>query len=567
MANGAGRLFDVMKKTGEASKGVSSKLVSLKVKSKEPLIFQIDDRLEITEEFCYFSNSADKELLNIGDIVVAVALNNGQSYYIQHNLDGLLTTVAELNFLQGATDNIQNQIDKIKTSGVATGDTLPIGSVVEFTGDQVPENWEKVEYNELIVKDVEPTTGQEVWLQKTKNLFNKKNVYNLFMAADSTSEKLENNLFCLTTGWIPCSANTYYTISGGNNRKRWQTKNKNGVITFVASSSETILTNNEACYMRCYFYLGEAEVPISSCPDVQIEEGNTATEFTPYVENKILTKNNNGKYEHFMEEDVIISPTEPVINRRKIWIKKGKNLLNIASGFSQAWYDLNNGPTYSVSNALFNYIEVNPNTIYTLSTNAVVRSLAFVFFDINKNALSIKEVLDTSRNTVTTPSNCYYVRFWVNNQEGTTITSSIISSLQIQFEQNSLRTSYEEYKDKAIYVKNNNDVYERIYSSDTIDDLISHTNYIVGSTGLAGFKGLIGYSTNLDTTPYMITISSVNPTGYPSGLGGNSCIVITSNSNNSYRGQLAFGFGADKIAMRRCFGSTTWTAWKYVSLS
>ena len=89
-----------------------------------------------------------------------------------------------------------------------------------------------------------------------------------------------------------------------------------------------------------------------------------------------------------------------------------------------------------------------------------------------------------------------------------------------------------------------------------------------GTTGEKnGFGGLFGYSDDLNNTPFVITISNVDPKGYPSGLGGNSCLVITSNSNNSYRGQLAFGFGGDKLAIRRCNGSTTWTDWKYLSFS
>lgn len=32
----------------------------------------------------------------------------------------------------------------------ATGDTLPVGTVVEFEGDTVPSNWEKVEENNIV---------------------------------------------------------------------------------------------------------------------------------------------------------------------------------------------------------------------------------------------------------------------------------------------------------------------------------------------------------------------------------------------------------------------------------
>ena len=54
---------------------------------------------------------------------------------------------------------------------------------------------------------------------------------------------------------------------------------------------------------------------------------------------------------------------------------------------------------------------------------------------------------------------------------------------------------------------------------------------------------------------------------FPSGLGGNSCMVLVQTDNIQYNAQLAFGFGSDKIAIRRRNGSTTWTAWKYIALS
>lgn len=82
-----------------------------------------------------------------------------------------------------------------------------------------------------------------------------------------------------------------------------------------------------------------------------------------------------------------------------------------------------------------------------------------------------------------------------------------------------------------------------------------------------GYDRLVGYSDNLDTTNCLITISTVNPVGFPSGFSGNGCMVITSSSDNMYKAQLAFNFGDDKLAIRRRHNSTTWTNWKYVSFS
>lgn len=74
---------------------------------------------------------------------------------------------------------------------------------------------------------------------------------------------------------------------------------------------------------------------------------------------------------------------------------------------------------------------------------------------------------------------------------------------------------------------------------------------------------------DLDNPPAAFILNtSIATKGYPSQFGGNSCLVLQHNIGNSiYGAQLAFGFGSDKIAIRRKCGSTQWTDWKYVALS
>lgn len=57
-----------------------------------------------------------------------------------------------------------------------------------------------------------------------------------------------------------------------------------------------------------------------------------------------------------------------------------------------------------------------------------------------------------------------------------------------------------------------------------------------------------------------------NPAGYPSGLGGNACMIIQ-NGAGMFRVQLAFSFGSDKIAIRRKANSNEWTDWRYFTAS
>lgn len=74
---------------------------------------------------------------------------------------------------------------------------------------------------------------------------------------------------------------------------------------------------------------------------------------------------------------------------------------------------------------------------------------------------------------------------------------------------------------------------------------------------------------DLDNPPTALILNtSPGPKGFPSQLGGNSCIVIQQNfGDKTYSAQLAFGFGSDKIAIRNKRNGSNWTGWKYVTLS
>lgn len=76
------------------------------------------------------------------------------------------------------------------------------------------------------------------------------------------------------------------------------------------------------------------------------------------------------------------------------------------------------------------------------------------------------------------------------------------------------------------------------------------------------------WADNLDTpSNVIIARTPADPTGYPSNLGGNSCLVLQLNPGEKYSAQLAFGFSKDRLAIRRKSGSDTWTSWKYVDFT
>ena len=100
--NGAQRILNVMKKINQSGQNATSDIVSLTVKSTEPLIFENENRLTINSTFYSLSKVENWSNLKKGDIVRAFKMNNGQSYYVNEILEG-----------NGSSDNIKNLEDSL----------------------------------------------------------------------------------------------------------------------------------------------------------------------------------------------------------------------------------------------------------------------------------------------------------------------------------------------------------------------------------------------------------------------------------------------------------------------
>lgn len=103
MSTGANRIFKIMQKSQKSS---VDNLISVKVKSINPLTFIVDERLSITEDFIVFSNQIDRSKISVGDTFNAFLFNDGQTYYINQPIktsgnvgvqdESLLTRIANL---------------------------------------------------------------------------------------------------------------------------------------------------------------------------------------------------------------------------------------------------------------------------------------------------------------------------------------------------------------------------------------------------------------------------------------------------------------------------------------
>ena len=112
------------------------------------------------------------------------------------------------------------------------------------------------------------------------------------------------------------------------------------------------------------------------------------------------------------------------------FFKEGKNLFNKNTATIGYYVDYQTGePSANASYAISNYILVTPGTNYTMAADSTLR---IAYYDIEKKFISGS---NAGVQTITTPSNCYYVRYSFNKDN---------INLQ-QFEVGESSTSYEPY--------------------------------------------------------------------------------------------------------------------------
>lgn len=159
--------------------------------------------------------------------------------------------------------------------------------------------------------------------------------------------------------------------------------------------------------------------------------------------------------------NVIVDAVEPT-NGEPIWVKQGRNLCNTKSMSPGYKLDSSGNVLNDLSYwGITDYIEVEPNTIYTMSGITYGSTSRYhVWYDENKNVISsIARFLDTvPSKTYTSPSNAKYIRFTLcireTDDERTTF----------QFEIGKVATSYVPFIDEDnIFVRNTKGAYEQLY--------------------------------------------------------------------------------------------------------
>lgn len=206
---------------------------------------------------------------------------------------------------------------------------------------------------------------------------------------------------------------------------------------------------------------------------------------------------------NYEEDKVIVSTTEPTgVNRKKVWIKKGKNLVNVSQIIlGYALWSTDGTTLIYTERGYFDYILVNSNTEYSISN---CTPTAICFYDKNKSFISAV----TGETAFTTPSDCTYIRFSINITE---------EYSNIQFEQGAVATDYEQYIEPEIYILNSNNVYEKFEKDENKETIL--------------FEGSVKFGNNVCVIPDNIRYVEVYfkiPITNGAGINKNSIKIDTS---------------------------------------
>lgn len=176
------------------------------------------------------------------------------------------------------------------------------------------------------------------------------------------------------------------------------------------------------------------------------------------------------------ESGIVVSPTEPNIERKKVWIQKGKN------SFNPDDYTQGNAQGYILKEKLI------VGESYTISfNNSKGKTHGVIITTENGKALpadGFEKYSTTGASFIYTQAmyEKNYHLFIINITAYSTLSKEEIIDLQVQLEQGLTGTEYEEYIEPKIYIKNDNNVYEELNkNNDMIKSKVLWSNtYVKG---------------------------------------------------------------------------------------
>lgn len=330
-------------------------------------------------------------------------------------------------------DNILNQIP----TGTATGETINI-----------------TDSSSLPLKDIQVAGNTYQETTTGKNLFDKDNANTINAYVNSTNNKIVATGEGTGCFYIPCEANTTYTVSKtelfGNDRfcvfdtARIPTAGDT-ILSFVGkksgvdtNTSYTITTTATATYLGVFVkanVTNPAKTMQEIAETIQIEKNSSATSYEKYTGGNPAP---NPDYPQTIS-NVTGTNTIKIVGKNLF----DKNNANILKTFINA-----SGVITSDNNSRSIYIQCKPNTTYTIQKILTTRFRVGYSSDTPVIGITLNGVIsnyDGTTITITTGNNTKYLVVWICNIDTATL-QEVLDSIQI--EESSTVTTYEAYKEQ-----------------------------------------------------------------------------------------------------------------------
>lgn len=183
---------------------------------------------------------------------------------------------------------------------------------------------------------------------------------------------------------------------------------------------------------------------------------------------------------------VIVSSTEPQgKNRKKVWMQKGKNILDKKMLIRNRGLNTDNGSVSILTSGNYYGTEKYiPFSQYANKQISISTRMSIAFYDSTKQFIS--SIVTTQTNSVIVPSNTSFMRCDVYKDNYN----------EAQIEQGPNATDYEAYIEPKIYIKNSNDVYEEFIKKDEVEE-VEITSLINGATLNDGWQNKLFRMGNL----------------------------------------------------------------------
>ena len=210
-----------------------------------------------------------------------------------------LTDYAKKSEVPTKTSQLTNDSSFINSIKTINGNSL-IGE-----GNIIIEGGSGGGTSNVVVSPTEPLTGEDVWFQKSRNLFDKETVIQGKHLKQDGSYEINSNWY--VSDYIVVKPNEQYTYSGytfipntanGGVYNAYYDADKNLVNTFLRNAKTGTLTiPSNVSYVRFSIYK-YSDIELNDVDIFQFEKGSIVNDYQEYAEDKIYTKTNNG-YEEF----------------------------------------------------------------------------------------------------------------------------------------------------------------------------------------------------------------------------------------------------------------------------